>query len=161
MLSQTMTDGIPSVMSSKAVRLSRILQSSHQPAGRTGNEPRALVVRRRLSEIRLVQLLSLEQVGYDTKRSPVTLRKTEHNRDQLHISYSHNVKGRNLRMLPDLQYYKPSTSSTPLQTHHSPLQTPRSNPHPIFPWPYSARGRSHARPSPSLSPPEQSALRES
>jgi len=60
MLSQTMTEGIPSVISSKAVSLSQILQLLASPSDRTGDGPRALVVWRRLSEIRLVQLLSLE-----------------------------------------------------------------------------------------------------
>jgi len=73
MLSQTMTEGISSVMSSKAVSLSQFLQLLVPLSDGTGNGPRALVVRRRLSEIRLIQLLSLEQVGYDTQCGPITL----------------------------------------------------------------------------------------
>ena len=94
-----MTEGIPSVMSSKAVSLSRFLQLLVSLLDRTRNGPRALVVRRRLSEIRLIQLLSLEQVGYDTQCGSVTLRRTGHNQYRpLYVSYERNVKGNNLRM---------------------------------------------------------------
>jgi hypothetical protein len=119
------------------VSLSRILQSLHQPEGRTGNEPRALVVWRRLSEIRLFQLLSLEQVGYDTKRSSVTLCRTERDHGQPpHISHSLELGTYGCcqtSSITDRQQVQPlSRPTSPLNTLHDPISTPFSH-GPILP----------------------------
>ena len=77
-LSQTITEGTPSVMSSKTVGLPELLSVTANSMDEPG-ATESLVIQRRLGEIFLVPLLNLEQIGSDTKCGCVTLCRTASN----------------------------------------------------------------------------------